>query len=120
MRTNFKINDKVFDIRFGWGTISYLYSTDWEKEKNDENLVCAVKFEKDEEVNYTKSMALKLLSFTEYTLISGIEESEEYYTFRYCLFNDFTETVKAEINKKNFLKWIDKNHKNLYYDKKRT
>ena len=68
MRTNFKINDKVFDIRFGWGTISYLYSTDWEKEKNDENLVCAVKFEKDEEVNYTKSMALKLLSFTEYTL----------------------------------------------------
>ena len=68
MRTNFKINDKVFDIRFGWGTISYLYSTDWEKEKNDENLVCAAKFEKDEEVNYTKSMALKLLSFTEYTL----------------------------------------------------
>lgn len=33
MRTNFKINDKVFDIRFGWGTFSYLYSTDWEKEK---------------------------------------------------------------------------------------
>nr|DAK47319.1 MAG TPA: hypothetical protein [Caudoviricetes sp.] len=54
------------------------------------------------------------------TIISGIEESEEYYIFRYCLFNDFTETVKAEINKKNFLKWVNKNHKNLYYDKKRT
>lgn len=37
------------------------------------------------------------------TIISGVEESEKYYTFRYCLFNDFTETVEAEINKKNFL-----------------
>lgn len=42
------------------------------------------------------------------TIISGIEESEKYYTFRYCLFNDFTETVKAEINKKNFLEWVEK------------
>ena len=40
------------------------------------------------------------------TIISGIEESEEYYTFRYCLFSDFTETVKAEINKKNSLNWV--------------
>lgn len=42
------------------------------------------------------------------TIISGIEESEEYYTFRYCLFNDFTETAKAEINKKIFFKWVEK------------
>nr|DAE86583.1 MAG TPA: hypothetical protein [Caudoviricetes sp.] len=42
------------------------------------------------------------------TIISGVEESEKYYTFRYCLFNDFTETVKAEINKKNFLEWVEK------------
>ena len=91
MRTNFKINDKVFDIRFGWGTISYLYSTDWEKEKNDENLVCAVKFEKDEEVNYTKSMDLKLLSFTEYTL-KGFNQihKRDYsqYIGKWCKFRD--------------------------------
>ena len=45
------------------------------------------------------------------TIISSIEESEKYYTFRYCLFNDFTETVKAEINKKNFLDWVEKQKK---------
>lgn len=33
MKTTFKKGDKVFDIRFGWGIISYLYSTDWDKEK---------------------------------------------------------------------------------------
>ena len=88
MKTAFKKGDRVFDIRFGWGTISYLYSTDWEKEKNDENLVCAAKYE---EVNYTKSMALKLLSFTEYTL-KGFNQiyAMDYtkYIGKWCKFKD--------------------------------
>nr|DAF03260.1 MAG TPA: hypothetical protein [Caudoviricetes sp.] len=67
MKTIFEKGDKVFDIRFSWGIINYLYSTDWEKEKN-ENLVCNVKFENGEEVHYSKKVASKLLSFTEYTL----------------------------------------------------
>ena len=39
-------------------------------------------------------------------IISSIEESEKYFTFRFCLFNDSTETVKVEINKENFSKWV--------------
>lgn len=42
------------------------------------------------------------------TIVSGIEENDEMYSFKYCLFNDFTETVKAEINKKIFFKWVEK------------
>lgn len=67
METTFKKGDKVFDIRFGWGVIIFMYSFDWEKEE-DSKLVCVVKFENEEEVHYTKQIALKLLSFTEYAL----------------------------------------------------
>ena len=67
MKTTFKKGDKVFDIRFGWGVVIFMYSFDWEKEE-DSKLVCVVKFENEEEVHYTKQIALKLLSFTEYTL----------------------------------------------------
>lgn len=38
------------------------------------------------------------------TIVSGIEENDEMYSFKYCLFDDFTETSIAEINKKEFLK----------------
>lgn len=38
------------------------------------------------------------------TIVSGIEENYEMYSFKYCLFSDFTETSIAEINKKEFLK----------------
>lgn len=34
------------------------------------------------------------------------------YSFKYCLFDDFTETSIAEINKKEFLKWVDEQKKN--------
>lgn len=67
MKTAFKKGDKVFDIRFGWGVLIFMYSFDWEKEE-DSKLVCVVKFENEEEVHYTKQIALKLLSSTEYTL----------------------------------------------------
>ena len=67
MKTTFEKGDKVFDIRFGWGVVIFMYSFDWEKEE-DSKLVCVVKFENEEEVHYTKQIALKLLSFTEYSL----------------------------------------------------
>lgn len=67
MKTTFEKGDKVFDIRFGWGVIIFMYSLNWEKEE-DSKLLCVVKFEnEEEEVHYTKQVALKLLSFTEYT-----------------------------------------------------
>lgn len=45
------------------------------------------------------------------TIISNIEENDEMYSFKYCLFDDFTETSIAEINKKEFLKWVDEQRK---------
>ena len=41
------------------------------------------------------------------TIISNIEENDEMYSFKYCLFDDFTETSIDEINKKEFLKWVE-------------
>lgn len=93
MKATFKKGDRVFDIRFGWGTVSYIYTTDLEKEK-DQNLVCVVKFEKEEEVNYTKFIALKLLSFTEYTLRGFNQKHNEDYSKhigKWCIFKDSEE-----------------------------
>ena len=45
------------------------------------------------------------------TIVSGIKENDEMYSFKYCLFDDFTETSIAEINKKEFLKWVDEQKK---------
>jgi hypothetical protein len=67
MKTIFEKGDKVFDIRFGWGVVIFMYSFDWEKEE-DSKLVCDVKFKNGDEVHYSKGVASKLLSFTEYTL----------------------------------------------------
>ena len=64
-RTTFKEGDQVFDILHGWGKVTYLYSSDWEKSELD-HLVCRVKFDNGKECHYTKYVALKSLSFTEY------------------------------------------------------
>lgn len=45
------------------------------------------------------------------TIVSGIEENGEMYSFKYCLFDDFTETSIAEINKEEFLKWVEDQRK---------
>lgn len=64
----FKVGDKVFDIRYGWGIVEYLYTIDWEK-AGPEFLVCKVDFNNEEEPYiYTKKSATQMLSFTEYTL----------------------------------------------------
>lgn len=90
MKTTFEKRDKVFDIRFGWGVIIFMHSFDWEKEE-DSKLVCVVRFENEEEVHYTKQIALKLLSFTEYTL-KGLnqvyEEDYSKYIGKWCKFKD--------------------------------
>lgn len=111
MKTTFEIRDKVFDIRFGWGTITYIYSSNWEKEE-DSKLVCVVKFENEEEVHYTKQIALKLLSFTEYTL-KGLNQvlNKDYspYIGKWCKFKDkdneeyFCLCKLKNVNEKGFL-----------------
>lgn len=61
----FEKGDRVFDILHGWGEVTCLYISDWEKSAS-ERLVCIVKFDGGEECYYTKKVALKSLSFTEY------------------------------------------------------
>jgi len=43
------------------------------------------------------------------TIISDIRENHSTYTFRYCLFFDYTETGDAEINKGDFNEWLKNN-----------
>nr|DAE86594.1 MAG TPA: hypothetical protein [Caudoviricetes sp.] len=90
MKTIFEKGDKVFDIRFGWGVVIFMYSFDWEKEE-DSKLVCDVKFKNGEEVHYSKGVASKLLSFTEYAL-KGLNQvyKEDYskYIDKWCKFKD--------------------------------
>lgn len=40
------------------------------------------------------------------TTIGDIEESDESYFFRYCLYDNYTETGDAEINKEDYLSWL--------------
>ena len=64
-KQTFEKGDRVFDILHGWGEVMCLCSSDWEKSAS-ERLVCIVKFDGGEECYYTKKVALKSLSFTEY------------------------------------------------------
>jgi hypothetical protein len=64
-RITFKEGDRVFDIVNGWGEVTYLYNFDWEKLAL-EHLACIIKFDNGKECHYTKYVALRLLSFTEY------------------------------------------------------
>jgi len=82
METLFKVGDRVFDYLKGWGEIVHLYSDNWE-EVDDIYTVCVVRFESSEELeHFTKYLATKMLSFTEYTLQGFTQEKpvnyEEY------------------------------------------
>ena len=67
-KQTFEKGDRVFDYLKGWGEIVHLYTDNWE-EVNDEYTVCVVKFDSSEELeHFTKYLATKTLSFTEYTL----------------------------------------------------
>lgn len=64
----FKVGDRVFDYLKGWGEIVHLYSDNWE-EVDDNYTVCVVKFDSSKELlHFTKYLATKILSFTEYGL----------------------------------------------------
>lgn len=81
-KQTFEKGDRVFDYLKGWGEIVHLYSDNWE-EVDDNYTVCVVKFESSEEIiHFTKYLATKMLSFTEYTLKGFTQEKpvnyEEY------------------------------------------
>ncbi|MBF1096698.1 MAG: hypothetical protein HXL37_00195 [Riemerella sp.] len=67
-KQTFEKGDRVFDYLKGWGEIVHTYSDNWE-EVDDNYTVCVVKFDSSEELeHFTKYLATKMLSFTEYTL----------------------------------------------------
>lgn len=81
-KQTFEKGDRVFDYLKGWGEIVHTYSDNWE-EVDDNYTVCVVKFESSEELeHFTKYLATKMLSFTEYTLQGFTQEKpvnyEEY------------------------------------------
>ena len=93
MKTIFEKGDKVFDIRFGWGVVIFMYSFDWNKE-DDSKLICVVEFKNEGEIHYTKEIALKLLSFTEYTLEGFNQEKQinwDDYIGKWCIFSEYPE-----------------------------
>lgn len=81
-KQTFEKGDRVFDYLKGWGEIVHLYSDNWE-EVDDNYTVCVVKFDSSKEIiHFTKYLATKMLSFTEYTLQGFTQEKpvnyEEY------------------------------------------
>ena len=70
MKTIFKVGDRVFDHRFGWGEVTYIYTIKKVKDVYN-SFDCEVKFDKYKDKKpfiYTTHGALTALSFTEYTL----------------------------------------------------
>lgn len=81
-KQTFEKGDRVFDYIKGWGEIVHTYSDNWEK-VDDNYTVCVVKFDSSKEIiHFTKYLATKMLSFTEYTLQGFTQEKpvnyEEY------------------------------------------
>ena len=73
-KQTFEKGDRVFDYLKGWGEIVHTYSDNWE-EVDDNYTVCVVRFESSEELeHFTKYLATKTLSFTEYTLKGFTQE----------------------------------------------
>lgn len=81
-KQTFEKGDRVFHYLKGWGEIVHTYSDNWE-EVDDNYTVCVVKFDSSEELeHFTKYLATKTLSFTEYSLQGFTQEKpinyEEY------------------------------------------
>lgn len=73
-KQTFEKGDRVFDYLKGWGEIVHTYSDNWE-EVDDNYTVCVVRFDSSEELeHFTKYLATKMLSFTEYTLQGFTQE----------------------------------------------
>lgn len=81
-KQTFEKGDRVFHYLKGWGEIVHTYSDNWE-EVDDNYTVCVLKFDSNEKLElFTKYLATKMLSFTEYTLQGFTQEKpvnyEEY------------------------------------------
>jgi hypothetical protein len=81
-KQTFEKGDRVFHYLKGWGEIVHTYSDNWE-EVDDNYTVCVLKFDSNEKLQlFTKYLATKTLSFTEYTLQGFSQEKpvnyEEY------------------------------------------
>lgn len=67
----FNIGDKVYHTFYGWGTVTFCYTTDWDS-VDENHLVYAIKTD-TEEVHLTKKGA-RLLSSIEYKIDLTMEE----------------------------------------------
>lgn len=81
-KQTFEKGDRVFHYLKGWGEIVHTYSDNWE-EVDDNYTVCVLKFDSNKKLElFTKYLATKMLSFTEYTLQGFTQEKpvnyEEY------------------------------------------
>ena len=73
-KQTFEKGDRVFHYLKGWGEIVHTYSDNWE-EVDDNHTVCVLKFDSNEKLQlFTKYLATKTLSFTEYTLQGFTQE----------------------------------------------
>lgn len=75
-KQTFKVGDRVFDHRFGWGEVTYIYTIKKVKDVYN-SFDCEVKFDKYKDKKpfiYTTHGALTALSFTEYTLQGFTQE----------------------------------------------
>ena len=81
-KQTFEKGDRVFHYLKGWGEIVHTYSDNWE-EVDVNYTACVVKFDSSKEIiHFTKYLATKTLSFTEYSLQGFTQEKpinyEEY------------------------------------------
>ena len=82
----FKVGDRVFDVRYGWGTIvkynaTQNYPIEVKFDKNDlEELIRYTKYGKDYKLDDAG-----LLSFTEYDLINGGFSQERPVNYEDCI-----------------------------------
>lgn len=66
MKTIFKVGDKVFDIRHGWGEVVEHFNGDY-----------LIKFQSVTNAMLSNEIAIKMVSFTEYTLDGFSQERPE-------------------------------------------
>ena len=95
-KQTFEKGDRVFHYLKGWGEIVHTYSDNWE-EVDDNYTVCVLKFDSNEKLQlFTKYLATKTLSFTEYTLQGFSQEKPvnyEYYIGKWGKFWDSDKDV---------------------------
>ena len=122
MGTIFKVGDRVFDIRFGWGIVNFTYSMDWNKAQ-PEFLVCEVEFDKNKNkkpYSYTKKLATQMLSFTEYTLQGFSQERSMNYNDYIGKWGKFWDNDKNHIILDKLDSYIDNIFEDCFFKSKNS